>query len=130
MWAGILFFIAFVLLVVFLIFRSWEMRRGVRILAGPRSDMDVVAERVYGVLVTGSIPEQYRFALIAFGRRTVHLGVVLLVHVLRGVERPLLRLSHRMRTSTPSANGKEVSPFLKTITPDKSSSSENTDTSV
>ncbi len=74
---------------------------------------------MYRAAVMGNIPEEYRLAVMRFLHTLAHDTVVFLVEGLRALERPLTRLSYRMRQTAPTPNGKEPSAFLKTITPEK-----------
>lgn len=113
------FIVAFVLLGVFVVFRVWEEKRGVRLWASLRKDADEQVVEAYRSAITGSIPQHYRIRFFAFLQHTVHECVLLLVATLRAVERPLTRISYRMRMSASNTNKKEVSPFLQTIVPEK-----------
>ncbi|MES2014239.1 MAG: hypothetical protein V4437_00290 [Patescibacteria group bacterium] len=113
------FFAAFILLAFFLAFRTWEEKKGVRLFAHARSAVDAEVTRLYEVAVTGSIPRQYRARFFAALQAGIHRVVITLVAGLRAAERPLTRLSFRMRMASSKANKKEVSSFLKTIAPDK-----------
>lgn len=115
--ATILFLVSLVLLVGFLVFRSWEEKRGVRLFATVRARLDERVLRTYHHAVTGTIPYRYRTAFFVFLQKMIHEAVLVIVGALRAIERPLTRLSYRMRMSTPKANGKEVSSFLRTIVP-------------
>jgi hypothetical protein len=74
---------------------------------------------MYKAAVLGSIPEKYRLAAVALLHSLAHDAVVFAVEALRSLERPLARLSLRLRQSAPRPSGKEPSPFLKTIAPEK-----------
>lgn len=113
--AAITFFISLVLLLAFFVFRSWEEKRGVRVFASVRRGLDETVRDIYQGAVTGSIPAHYRVALITSLRHRAHETVLLLVDVLRAIERPLTRLSYRMRMANPNAPKREVSSFLQTI---------------
>ncbi|MDO8523974.1 MAG: hypothetical protein Q7R74_01960 [bacterium] len=117
--AAVTFLIALALLVAFVVFRFWEEKRGVRLFAEKRAAADTVVAEMYRAAVMGNIPAEYRIAVIRFLHTLAHDTVVFLVEGLRAVERPLTRLSYRMRQSAPASNGKEPSAFLKTITPEK-----------
>ena len=119
MFAVYTFIVAFVLLGVFIVFRMWEQKRGIRIWAGMREDVDEQVVEAYRSAITGSIPQKYRIRFLAFLRNAIHGLVLLLVATLRAVERPLTRISYRMRMSASNTKKKEVSPFLKTIAPKK-----------
>lgn len=122
--ATTLFFASFLLLVGFLIFRSWEEKRGIRLWADARTKLDEKVHRMYHRAVTGTIPYRYRTAFFVFLQKMIHEAVLVIVATLRAIERPLTRLSYRMRMATPKANGKEVSSFLRTIVPLKKRESE------
>lgn len=116
---GIPFVAGLVGLIGFGIVRMWEERRGTRIFARSRAALDRVTASAYRLLVTGDISHEYRVHLIKSIRTFVHQGVVLLVTFLRAIERPLSRLSHRMRVHEPVPTHREPSEYLKTITPAK-----------
>jgi hypothetical protein len=129
MGAAITFFVSLVLLVGFIAFRFFEERRGVRVWAHARTEADVVVAAAYQSAVTGNIPSEYRDATLHFLHALAHDLIVFLVEGLRAIERPLMRLSYRMRRSAPAAHGHEPSAYLKTITPEKrQESAETTDT--
>lgn len=119
MFAVYTFVVALILLSAFVIFRMWEEKRGIRMWARAREGVDMQVVEVYQSAVTGSIPQKYRIQFFAFLQHTVHQFVLLLVATLRAVERPLTRISYRMRMSASNTNKKEVSPFLQTIVPEK-----------
>lgn len=107
-----------VLLSGYVVYRLWEEKRGVKIWARARESADVFVSDTYRKAVTGNIPSDWRDAFLKFMHQLSHAAVVLTVEVLRAIERPLLRLSHRMRRGgAPTGTGKEPSEFLKTITP-------------
>ncbi len=114
-----MFLVALVLLGVFVAFRLFEEKRGVRLWAPVRTAVDEKVIEMYHSSVTGSIPRHYRLQFLMFLRQTTHAGVLLLVAGLRALERPLTRLSYRMRMATSNTSKKEVSSFLKTIAPEK-----------
>lgn len=119
MFAVYTFVVALILLGAFVIFRMWEEKRGIRMWSRAREGVDMQVVEVYRSAVTGSIPQKYRIQFFAFLQHTVHEFVLLLVATLRAVERPLTRISYRMRMSASNTKKKEVSPFLKTIAPEK-----------
>lgn len=116
MFGILLFFASLILLGTFILFRFFEETRGVRLFAQERSMADESALRLYRTLITGNLSAEYRVKVARFFRETLHRLVVLIVEGLRAVERPLTRLSYKMRMSTTSSPTKEVSSFLKTIT--------------
>lgn len=111
------FFSASLLFAMFIAFRMWEEKRGVRLFASSRTMLDHWVIDIYHGAVTGSIPRHYRMHLLVFLRTTLHRAVLLTVATLRAIERPLTRLSFRMRMASPGTAKKEVSSFLKTIVP-------------
>ncbi len=111
------FFLALILLLGFVGFRFWEEKRDVRVFAHARGIADEFAKHLYHSAVMGNISAEYRVALTHFLHTLAHDTVVFLVEGLRAIERPLTRLSYRMRKSPPAPAGKEPSAFLKTITP-------------
>lgn len=116
MFASIVFFSALILLGVFIVLRLLEEKRGTRfIMPSVRASLDVYATRWYDLAVTGSIPAEYRARVLMFFRQTLHSVVVLIVAGLRAVERPLTRLSYKMRMAASHTGTKEVSSFLKTM---------------
>lgn len=114
-----LFLLSSTLLAGFFVFRLWEEKRGHRLWATKREHVDHVVSDMYHRAVTGNVPYRYRTAFIVFLQKSIHEGVLLLVAGLRSIERPLTRLSYRMRMSVPQPKGKEVSSFLRTIVPRK-----------
>jgi len=124
--AAITFLLALILLIAFVAFRFWEERKGARLWAHSRSVADEMVDKIYTAAVVGSVPAEYRTVAIHFLHTLAHDVIVFLVESLRSIERPLTRLSYRMRQSVPAPSGKEPSAFLKTITPEKKSESENT----
>ena len=121
MGASVTFFISLALLAAFVVFRFWEEKRAQRVWVDTRSAADVVVSDMYHAAVTGDIPQKYQAAVVHFLYALAHDTVVFLVEGLRAVERPLSRLSYRLRRSVPAGSGKEPSAFLKTITPEKKS---------
>jgi len=129
MWAAIPFFSALVLLVGFIAFHAWELSRGKRIFDSYRTKVDEKVSRLYHDLVVYEIPESWRIAVVVFLHKVTHQIVVVSVNLLQAIERPLSRLSNRMRTRPPSTEAGEVSQYLKNIVPDKKKNdSENSTT--
>jgi len=126
--AAITFFISLVLLVAFIVFRFWEEKRAKRTFPNVRTAVDSVVADMYHGAVTGDIPKKYQTAAVHFFYMLVHDTIVFLVEGLRAIERLLSQLSYRLRRSVPSANGKEPSAFLKTITPEKPADGANAKT--
>ncbi|PIR84958.1 hypothetical protein COU15_03330 [Candidatus Kaiserbacteria bacterium CG10_big_fil_rev_8_21_14_0_10_45_20] len=102
----------------FVLFRLWEAQRTERFFEQARKSLDSVAERLYRVMVFGEIPRHYRTKTATVLRFFSHHAIHTAVLALRSIERPLTRMSHRMRMSS-SESKQEPSDFLKTITPDK-----------
>ena len=119
MWALIPLLTSMALLAAFFWFRTWEEARGKRLFAAVREKADANVAAFYRQLVTGNIPKEYRAFLAAFLHNVTHAIVVLTVGALRAIERPLTRLSYKMRQQVPTGTKKEPSAFLKTITPEK-----------
>jgi len=115
----ILFLVAFTLLAMFIAFRVFEEKRQVRLWGKARRALDEKVTEAYEAAVTGSIPRHYRIRFLAFLQQAFHELVLFLVAMLRAIERPLTRLSYRMRMAASNTKKKEVSPFLKTIAPEK-----------
>lgn len=99
--------------------RRLELARGMRFFDTQRSVLDARAAELWEALVLGGLPVSWR----AYVRAVFHdLGQVLVhtaVEVVRAVERPLAKLSYKMRVTAPKSGTKPVSDFLKTITPEK-----------
>lgn len=110
------FSVGLVLAVLFVALRLWEVRRGSRFFESFRRALDRRAVALYRTLVFGEMPRRWRESLARFGNRVLHRSVRALVAGLRAIERPLSRMSHRMRTNAQSGT-REPSEFLKTITP-------------
>ena len=102
--------------------RRFEVVKGSRFFETQRSVLDTRAEEVWQALVTGGAPQSWRTYVQATAHAVTHEVVRLAVEVVRAVERPLARLSYKMRVSAPKATTAPVSDFLKTITPDKTGS--------
>jgi hypothetical protein len=128
--AAVTFLLALILLVAFTVFRFYEQRTGVRHWAHARAVADDVVEKMYHAAVVGNIPAEYRTVIVHFLHTMAHDTVVFLVESLRSIERPLTRLSYRMRQSAPPPSGKEPSAFLKTITPEKKLEGEDTTNTI
>ncbi|OGG43999.1 hypothetical protein A2841_03770 [Candidatus Kaiserbacteria bacterium RIFCSPHIGHO2_01_FULL_48_10] len=124
MWTVLLFLTSLVLIGVFVALHVWESKRQKRLFEHTRSVWDVRLMRLYHAAVSGNIPTEWRKTARVLLHTVTHSLVVFLVETLRAIERPLAQLSHRLRTHAPSGNGKEVSPFLKTLSPEKKNESE------
>ncbi len=128
MWAVIVFALSLTLLSAFIAFRLWEEYRGVRLYGEAREHADQRVSMVYEHLVTRDIPVEWRMRLLQFFHFASHRLVVIAVETLRAIERPLARLSYRLRTRVPKANGQEVSPFLKTMSVERKNEQEGNGT--
>lgn len=111
--------VGLVLTLCYILFRVWEVRRGVRIYNERRLLLDHWAERVYETLVLGGVPLSWRRYAVAVVHEISHEAVRLMVVIIRAVEKPLVRLSYRLRVSAPKNGAQPVSEFLRTIAPDK-----------
>lgn len=120
MWAIAPLTLALFLIGAFVLFRVHEEKRGARYFDAYRTHADELAAHIYRLLVMGQIPREWRTTLMSVTTRGLHRLVVLTVELLRAIERPLTRLSHRMRTAVPAKSKENVSEFLKTLTPRKS----------
>ena len=120
MWPAIPFFASAVLLAAFFVLRGLEEKRNSKFFPEKREKADRIVSVVYARLVEGNIPKEYRKLLTAFIRRALHETAVILMKTLRALEAPLQRFSHRMRMAAHKESEREVSPFLKTITPERS----------
>ncbi|MEK7063248.1 MAG: hypothetical protein AAB955_00985 [Patescibacteria group bacterium] len=109
---------AAVLLGAFVTFRIVEHKRGVRLFEVSRAALDVHALILWNDLVTGGVPLKWRHSAKVIAHQATHGGLQSLVILLRAAERPLARLSYKLRVSAPKAGGREVSQYLKTITPE------------
>lgn len=114
----------------FVSMRRFEESRGIRLFNERRVALDSYASSLWEALVLGGIPVAWRkhAALLIHG--VTHEGVRQAVEVVRAVERPLARLSYKMRVSAPKGAGAPVSDFLKTITPDKTGNGDFREKSV
>jgi hypothetical protein len=116
---AVLLVVGLVLTLCFILFRAWEVRRGSRLYNERRLLLDHWAERVYETLVLGGVPLSWRRYAVAVSHEVSHEAVRLLVAIIRAVEKPLVRLSYRLRVSAPKTGAQPVSEFLRTIAPDK-----------
>jgi hypothetical protein len=99
--------------------RRFEAAKGTRFFDAQRAVLDTRAEEVWHALVTGGAPLAWRTYAQVTAHTVGHEVVRIAVEVVRAVERPLARLSYKMRVSAPKVGAAPVSDFLKTITPDK-----------
>ena len=99
--------------------RLWEERRGARVFPVLRARLDRAALRLWHMSVSGEVSREYRLHLFRAAHALAHRIIVDLAMFLQRIERPLFRMSRRMRTSIAKEGRREPSEFLKTITPDK-----------
>lgn len=99
--------------------RRVELVRGTRFFEPVRASFDTWATDVWSALVMGGIPVSWRSYVRAVAHDLTHLLVRVAVEVVRAIERPLAKLSYKMRVSAPKSGVAPVSEFLKTLTPDK-----------
>ncbi len=99
--------------------RRVELVRGTRFFEPVRASFDSWATDLWSALVLGGIPVSWRSYVRAVAHDLTHLLVRVAVEVIRAIERPLARLSYKMRVSAPKSGMAPVSEFLKTLTPDK-----------
>ena len=99
--------------------RRYETTRGVRYFENARTAFDAYAEALWATLVLGGIPMSWRSFMRSVGHEVSHSTVRLAVETIRAVERPLARLSYKMRVSAPKGNTAPVSDFLRTLSPEK-----------
>lgn len=115
----ILLLIALSAMLGFLSLRRVEVARGVRYFDTGRTLLDSRAEELWVKLVTGGVPLSWRHFASVVLHDLGHLGVHTAVEVVRAMERPLAKLSYKMRVSAPKSGNAPVSDFLRTITPEK-----------
>jgi len=113
---GYFFLVGIIGLVLYVLLRVFEVRRGARFSEQVRVQSDRLSTRLYRLAVFGELPSSYRSWFLKEFRTFTHRVVVFLVATLRAIERPLSRLNHRLRApyvkKTPPA---DTSPFLKTM---------------
>ncbi len=119
MGAAVVFFAASALLGILIGVRAVEERRGIRVFQDVRSRYDRRIAEAYTRIVANDFPIEIRQNVSHALHWLSHRIVVLAVEMVRAIERPLTRLSYRLRTRAPKPSGKDVSPFLRTITPEK-----------
>ena len=118
-------------IVLYALWRSIEIRRQSRAFEATRARLDVFATRLYRLFVFGELPATYRARLAKFAQSVAHSTVMFLVSMLRAVERPLSRLSHRMRVIRAKENKPpDSSSFLKTLSSSKRKDGEKPTDSV
>ncbi len=99
--------------------RRVELVRGTRFFEPVRASFDTWATDMWAALVMGGIPVSWRSYVRAVVHDLTHLLVRIAVEVVRAIERPLAKLSYKMRVSAPKSGAAPVSEFLKTLTPEK-----------
>jgi len=113
---GVIFIVGVLGLVLYALLRFFEISRGKRFFDAVRSRLDAFSSRVYRLAVFGELPHGYRAWFSARVGELVHHAVVALVAWLRAIERPLSRMSRRLRVSRhTSTASREPSSFLKDI---------------
>lgn len=127
MYSSIILAVGFGGLVGFWFFRLWEARRGVRLWEERRRALDTLVSEVYQVVIAGDALAGYRARIFSFMHSLSHRALTALVILLRTIERPLARVSYRMRMAPPKTPTREPSEFLKTLTTEKKST-DTTDT--
>lgn len=128
---GALFLIGMIGLGVYSVTRVIEARRGKRFFETFRVRVDMIATRLYRLSVFGEVPATYRTWLSEQVRALFHKAVVLLVGVLRAIERPLSRMNHRLRaTQVKYDTTRTPSPFLKTMVEAQKKDGESKENSV
>ncbi len=99
--------------------RRVETARGARYFDATRTVLDRRALEFWEALVMGGIPVSWRSYARAIMHDTAHLLVRLAVETVRALERPLVKLSYKMRVTAPKSGAAPVSEFLKTLSPEK-----------
>lgn len=118
-WALSVILTALALGLLYVWLRRFETVRGGRFFEASRARFDARASALLEALVLGGIPVSWRKYVVALFHEVVHTMVRFAVDVIRAVERPLARLSYRLRVSAPKGSGVPVSEFLRTISPEK-----------
>lgn len=103
----------------FVVVRMWEARRGARIVETHRASLDATVASLWRTLVVGDPGVMLRHQALALAHALSHRTLASFATLLRTIERPIARISHRMRMMPPKAPTREPSEFLKTITPEK-----------
>ncbi len=96
-----------------------ERAAGKKVFSETRAGFDNAIAAFFNSAVLGGVPNEWRDQFVKSTHDVIHLMVQVGVSVLRALERPLSRLSYRMRMRQPQATATEVSEFLKTITPER-----------
>jgi hypothetical protein len=115
----VLILVALMAMLTLISVRRYETAKGMRFFDSYRETFDVYAAQLWVGVVLGGIPVSWRTYARAVVHDVTHTGVRLAVEVIRAIERPLARLSYKMRVSAPKGAGAPVSDFLRTITPEK-----------
>ncbi len=116
---AVLLLIALSAILGFFSLRRYETAHGIRFLNAQRSVLDERALELWRTMVLGGVPLSWRNYVKALIHSATHFGVQSAVEAVRALERPLARLSYKMRVSAPKGGGAPVSNFLRTITPEK-----------
>lgn len=128
---GALFLIGMIGLGAYSVTRFVEARQGKRFFEATRTRLDVIATRLYRLSVFGEVPATYRTWVSEHMRALFHKTVVLLVALLRAIERPLSRMNHRLRRAQTTQDTPRVpSPFLKTMVEAQKKDGESKENSV
>lgn len=106
-------------MLAFVSVRRTEVARGERFFEAERALLDARVSELWTRAVRGGVPMSWRSFLRAVLHDATHLTVHAAVEGIRAVERPLARLSYKMRISAPKSGVAPVSEFLKVLTPDK-----------
>lgn len=104
------------------LFRSWEVKRGRRMWEDRRRLLDTTVAEAYRAIVAGDALRTHRARIFALAHSLSHRALTALVLILRTIERPLARISYRMRAAPPKIPAREPSEFLKTLMPEKKNS--------
>jgi ABC-type dipeptide/oligopeptide/nickel transport system permease subunit len=116
---AILLAVALSAILGFISLRRAEEARGARYFEAERTILDERAAILWTALVLGGVPVSWRNYARAVLHDVTHLSVHSAVEAVRAVERPLAKLSYKMRVSAPKSGNAPVSNFLRTITPEK-----------
>ena len=129
---GLIPFLAgLVSLVGYSVFRFYEARRRERFFESSRKKLDSFSIELYRLAVFGELPAVYRVSLRNALHVVTHASVNRAVKLLRAVERPLSRLSYRLRiTRMKDVEHRDPSPFLKNITGTKEKNGETAPDSI
>ncbi|MBU6310590.1 hypothetical protein KGO06_01500 [Patescibacteria group bacterium] len=107
------------LMLAFAYVRRLELARGARFFESERARLDARVTAFVPRLVLGGVPLSWRAYLGAIAHDVTHLSIHGAVEAIRAIERPLAKLSYKLRISAPRTGAAPVSEFLKTITPER-----------